>query len=218
MDVLGKTQSQKTFYFDKVPIRAEIVEQVHPRREVYRLKLERNQDLHGLPIVVILKKIKNEWEDEFQQEIKAYEELKSLQGLVIPTFFGQGTFDDCPVLILSEVAGRTLLDVSRRASDISTDELRYQLEKAMKALHSYGAEYLNQRLDDFFLCDTGAIMVVDLEQVEFPLALEDWKDSVNYGGVGFLLYLFNDIREWKSRPSPGDFQLAESNTLRDSAY
>lgn len=38
-------------------------------------------------------------------------------------------------------------------------------------------------------------MVVDLEQVRFPLDIKDWKNSVNYGGVDSLLYLFNDIRE-----------------------
>ncbi|CAI7629906.1 unnamed protein product [Penicillium discolor] len=203
MDSLSeKTQLQSSFYFGGTPIRAEIVERLHPSREVYRLKLEIHQDLHGLPRVVILKKRKNGWEDEFQQEIKVYEKLKSLQGFVIPNLFGQGTFDNCPVLILSEVAGRTLLNIARDPSDVPMEKLRYELENAMEALHSHGAKYLDQRLDNFLLCDTGAFMIVDLEQVEFPSDLKDWKHSINYGGVGSLLYLFNAIR--KNRPSLGN--------------
>lgn len=82
------------------------------------------------------------------------------------------------------------------------EKLRYELENAMEALHSHGAKYLDQRLDNFLLCDTGVIMIVDLEQVEFPSDLKDWKHSINYGGVGSLLYLFNAIR--KNRPSLGN--------------
>jgi hypothetical protein len=70
----------------------------------------------------------------------------------------------------------------------------------MKLIHSHGAEYLDQRLDNFILCDTGEVMVVDLEQVDFPLNYEDsWEHSINHGGVGSLLYLFNETRENKKR-------------------
>ena len=195
------------FYFNTVPIRAETVQKLDPRREVYRLKLEPCQEIHGLPTVVIIKKMKDDWHDEFEQEIEAYERLKCLQGLVIPMSFGQGTFNDSPVIILSEVVGKTLHDLAHSELPISLEKLRHQLEKAMKLLHSHGVEYRDQRLDNFFLCDTGEVMIVDLEQVRFPLDLEDWEDSVNYGGVGSLLYLFNDIRERKSRITQGNFLL-----------
>ncbi|KKK12000.1 hypothetical protein P175DRAFT_0504367 [Aspergillus ochraceoroseus IBT 24754] len=168
-----------------VPIRVETVQPLDPRREVYRLNLETCQELHGLPTVVIIKKMKDDWHDEFKQEIHAYERLKPLQGSVIPVFFGQATFNDSPVLVLSEVVGKTLQDLAHSGLPISLKELQRKLEKAMRLLHAYGAEYLDQRLDNFFLCDgTGEVMVVDLEQVEFPGDLEDWKHSVNYGGGG----------------------------------
>ena len=209
---------QKELFFDTVPIRAETIQHLDPRRQVYRLNLETCQDLHGLPTVVIIKKMKEDWHEEFKQEIEAYERLKSLQGRVIPIFFGQGTFNDSPVIILSEVIGRTLHELahSRLPIPISLKELQRQLEKAMNLLHSHGAEYLDQRLDNFFLCDTGEIMIVDLEQVKFPLDLEDWKHSINYGGVGSLLYLFNDIRERKSQIIRRKFWLEEPCPLSGS--
>lgn len=48
----------KVFYFDTVPIRAETVQNLDPRHEVYRLNLDTCQELHGLPTVVIIKKKK----------------------------------------------------------------------------------------------------------------------------------------------------------------
>jgi serine/threonine protein kinase len=208
----------KVFYFNTVPIRAETVQNLDRRREVYRLNLDICQELHGLPTVVIIKKMKDGWHDEFEQEKEAYERLKSLQGSVIPTFFGQGTFNGSPVIIISEVVGKILHDLTHSRVPISSDELQRPLEKAMCLLHSCGAEYLDQRLDNFFLCDTGEVMIVDLEQVRFPLDLEDWKHSVNYGGVGSLLYLFNDIRERKSRITRDNFLLGEPYILSGSLY
>ncbi|KAJ5555692.1 hypothetical protein N7535_008126 [Penicillium sp. DV-2018c] len=209
MDPVLEGRQPQVFYFNTVPIRAETVQTLDPRREVYRLNLDTCQDLHGLPTVVIVKKMKDNWHDEFEQEKEAYERLKSLQGSVIPTFFGSGTFNGSPIIIISEVVGKTLHDLAHSGVPVSLDELRRLLEKAMWLLHSCGAEYWDQRLDNFFLCDTGEIMIVDLEQVRFPTDLEDWKDSVNHGGVGSLLYLFSDIRERKSRIIPDNFLLGK---------
>ena len=208
----------KVFYFNTVPIRAETVQNLDPRREVYRLNLDTCQDLHGLPNVVIIKKMKNDWHDEFEQEKEAYERLKSLQGSVIPTFFGQGTFNGSPIIIISEVVGKTLHELAHNKAPISLDELQCLLEHAMWLLHSCGAEYLDQRLDNFFLCDASKVMIVDLEQVRFPLDLEDWEDSVNYGGVGSLLYLFNEIRERKSQITWDAFVLGSTYISSGSLY
>lgn len=163
--------------------------------------------------------MKDGWHDEFEQEMQAYERLQSLQGLIIPTFFGQGTFNNSPAIILSKVVGKTPHDLAQSRLSLSLEDLRRQLEKSMKLLHSHGAEYLDQRLDNFILCDTSEVMIVDLEQVRFPLDLEeDWEDSINYGGVGSLLYLFHDLRERKNRIIQGSFLLTGSYFMSDSLY
>lgn len=178
----------------------ESCQKLDPRREVYRLNLEKCQDLHGLPTTIVVKKMKEDWEDEFEQEIQIYDRLKDLQGIAIPVFFGRGTFNYYPVIILSEIIGRTLKDIAHSNLTICQKELRRQLEKPINLLYSCGAEYLDERLDNFFLCDAGGIMIVDLEQIEFPVDVGDrFKESINFGGVGSILYLFNKIRERKAQ-------------------
>ncbi|CAG8112601.1 unnamed protein product [Penicillium salamii] len=199
MDSNCEEVERQVLYFKAVPVRVESAQRLDPRREVYRLNLETCQDLHGLPTVVVVKKVKEDWHDEFQQEIENYERLKSLKGSVIPTFFGQATFNDVPAIIISEVVGTTLRDIAYIDLQISSDELRHKLEIAMESIHSLGAECLDQRLDNFILCKTEEIVIVDMEQLDFPPDLEVFKESVNYGGVGSLLYLFNDTRERKNQ-------------------
>ena len=121
----------KVFYFNTIPIRVETVQNLDPRRAVYRLILDTCQELHGLPTVVIVKKMKDGWHDEFEQEKEAYERLKSLQGSVIPTFFGEGTFNGSPIIIISEVVGKTLHDLAHRRVPISLSELQCLLENAI---------------------------------------------------------------------------------------
>ena len=186
-------------YFNAVPIRAESVQKLSPRRQVYRFILDPCQELHGLPKVVIVKGMKEGWHDEFEEEKKNHERFKSLQGSVIPVFFGEGTFNDGPIIILSEVVGKTLYELSFSKVAISLDELRVRLENALESIHLLGAEYLDQQLSNFILCDTGEIMIVDFEQIDFPPDLEVFRRSVNYGGVGTLLYYFSDTRERISR-------------------
>lgn len=88
----------------------------------------------------------------------------------------------------------------------------------MWLLHSPGAEYLDQQLHNFFLCGTGEVMIVDLEQVRFPLDLEDWEYSVNYGDVGSLLYIFDVTRKRKSRMIRDNSLLGEPYILGGSLY
>lgn len=194
-------------YFNAIPIRAESVQKLSPKRQVYRFVLDPCQELHGLPTVVIVKGMKEGWHDEFEEEKKNYERFKSLQGSVIPVFFGEGTFNDGPIIILSEVVGKTLyeLSFSKAAILLSLDELRVRLENALESIHLLGAEYLDQQLSNFILCDTGEIMIVDFEQIDFPPDLEVFRESVNYGGVGTLLYLFNVTRENNSRLAHDNF-------------
>lgn len=125
--------------------------------------------------------MKDNWHDKFDQEKETYERFKSLQGSVVPTFLGEGTFTGSPIIIISEVVGKTLHDLAHRMVPVSLYELRNLLEKALWQVHSCGAEYLDQRLDNFFLYDTGEVMIVDLEQVTFPrdLQVDDWMESVN---------------------------------------
>lgn len=56
------------------------------------------------------------------------------------------------------------------------EDLRRQLERPVRLPHSRGAEYLDQRLDNFSLCGDG-VVVVDLEQVVFFRSI--WRRNLN---------------------------------------
>ncbi|KAK1763233.1 hypothetical protein QBC33DRAFT_598781 [Phialemonium atrogriseum] len=61
-----------------------------------------------LPGTVIIKKLKAEWEEEFDTEIRMYNKLKLIQGQVVPVFYGEIRADGTGALFLSDVGGKHL--------------------------------------------------------------------------------------------------------------
>ena len=149
----GQDHKHQTFYLDGHPIMATKVEQLDPGREtLYRLELNLDSFRHTIPATatVIVKQQKDEWEEEFRSEIKAYDRLKELQGRVIPHFFGHGSFDGIPALILSEVTGTNLYDLARdKECKVQEETLESQLDAVFNALSEYGPVYWDQKLDKF---------------------------------------------------------------------
>lgn len=89
--------------------RNKLLNQLRPT--VHRLELE--EPRHGLPEIVVIKQEKRERSNEFREEINAYNRLQQLQGNAIPIIFGQGSFNEYPALILSEVEGITLRELAK---------------------------------------------------------------------------------------------------------
>jgi hypothetical protein len=58
-----------------------------------------------LPEKIVLKKQKSGWEDELDTEKATYEKLRCLQGLVIPTCYGQLQYEGSRALVLSDIGG-----------------------------------------------------------------------------------------------------------------
>ncbi len=58
-----------------------------------------------LPDVVVVKKLKPDWDDEFKTEKYMYKKLEPLQGHMIPIYYGEGQCEGTRALILSEVRG-----------------------------------------------------------------------------------------------------------------
>ena len=100
-----------------------------------------------LPKSVIAKLEKNEGFRAFQKEINAYNTLQSLQGTVIPTFFGQGFFCGRRALFLSDVDGRTLYEAAQ--ADIDEKKIETHLEEALYALWECKAEYNDVNPDNY---------------------------------------------------------------------
>jgi hypothetical protein len=136
--------------------------------------------------------------------------MKDLQGKFIPKLFGRGDFDGVPALILSEIVGITLHDLARSKQSVNEKTLKSQLEAAFKSISAYGAIYRDQKLDNFLFCDSGdcnngKVMVVDLEEVQFPATFRSWELDVNQEGARSLINDFRDVWHPDREDSPVRF-------------
>jgi beta-galactosidase GanA len=153
---------------------------------------------------VIVKQQKKGWEGEFQQEIQAYEKLVSLQGTIIPIFFGQGSFNNHDALVISEVNGITLHDLANENLGVQHEALEKHLKSALSAFDDHGV-YWDAKLDNFMFCagvnpEQSKVMIVDLEQVECPRSLEPWLVNINSRSAPDLLSNFK-YRQNPNRPT-----------------
>ncbi|KAE8371928.1 hypothetical protein BDV26DRAFT_286366 [Aspergillus bertholletiae] len=200
------------------------VEQLDPCRTVYRLKLEPGSYRHTIPTTatsVIVKQQKEGWEEEFEDEVTAYNKLNALQGKVIPYFYGQGYFDGLPALILSDINGNHL-HILARSNDKVPEDLEAQLRKVFNELSKFGALYTDQKLDTFLLCvekdrKSSKVMVVDLEQVEFPDQLRSWHKFTNQEGPRSLMEDFKYTRNPRRQSSPLDFWISGNDNSASTA-
>ncbi|CAG8391123.1 unnamed protein product [Penicillium salamii] len=165
------------------------VKRLDQDRTVYRLEI---QPVDGLPSTVIVKQQKERWSDEFEKKGACYEKLKDLQGDKIPLFFGQGYFDGIRALVFSKVVGTILLDLARSEKPVDEIKMKEHLAVVFQVLAAREALYWDQKLDNFFYCDDGTldaskVMVIDLEQVEFPTKFYSWQPSVNKEGPRALM-------------------------------
>jgi RIO-like serine/threonine protein kinase len=129
-----------------------------------------------LPNRLVLKQQK-EGEEEmimaelFDTKLKAYDRLKPLQGVVIPTCFGQLYYNGKRALIVEYLEGVFLS--SPEGATLRLEELSTLLQPCYQALHAFGVHHDDPSLSNFLLVDDGKIMVLDLESAVFDLSTDD---------------------------------------------
>ncbi len=116
--------------------------------------------VYFLPDVVILKKLKPDWDDEFQNEINMYERLGSLQGQLIPIYYGEARCEGTRALILSEVLG--VNSIEQKNPPLNWREFHRRLKVACEELARYGVVMDDHNISNVFLVDD-RVMFVDLE-------------------------------------------------------
>ncbi|KAJ6013426.1 hypothetical protein N7540_008017 [Penicillium herquei] len=115
----------QTAVLDNRPLAVIAVEPVNKYHDtVRRLRLAEPD----LPECIIVKQKKEGWDEEFQNEIYTYSRLKKLQGNLIRTFLGQGFFDDCPAIFITNIEGMTLLQLATK-SNVTEETLEFNLPK-----------------------------------------------------------------------------------------
>lgn len=126
-----------------------------------------------LPDDVILKKQKNGWEEEFENERAAYDKLRCLQGHVIPVLFGQVNYNGVRALILSDIGGASMAEAGGALLEdgeiLNETDLQIMLYEALGAMAACGISHDDIKLDNFRRVERAgkrAIMVIDLERVD----------------------------------------------------
>lgn len=116
----------------------------------------------NLPSLLILKKQKEGWEEEFDTEKAAYGRLQALQGTVIPQFLGQVQCDKTRGMLLSDIGGVCL--AAPEGSLLEVANFRRMLHEALTTFAPFRILPEDVKLANFHY--TGdKVMVVDLEMV-----------------------------------------------------
>ncbi|KAH8656434.1 hypothetical protein BGZ61DRAFT_540888 [Ilyonectria robusta] len=118
-----------------------------------------------LPDRVVLKTAKPGWLEEFDNEKHMYERLQSLQGRVIPKFYGEAESEGGRTLILSEVVG--ILPWEQQRPPLEPEKFKKLVDIAFHELNVFGLGYEDIKLDNFILVQDH-IVLVDLESVYEP--------------------------------------------------
>lgn len=117
-----------------------------------------------LPPRIVLKKIKPEWDDEFNNEVCMYKRLRPVQGHLVPICYGLAWCDGKRALVLSEIDG-VLPFEQPLESPVDAAEFCRRLRVAYTELGTFGLMYGDPKLDNYLLVDD-RIVLVDLESVE----------------------------------------------------
>ncbi|KAF5692053.1 hypothetical protein FDENT_3073 [Fusarium denticulatum] len=127
-----------------------------------------------LPDKIVLKRQKENWEEEFDHEIIAYNKMRPIQGLTIPKLYGMIQYANTRALILSDIGGSSLSTPDGVVLD--EQDIEPLLYQALTSLNEYGVCHDDTKLDNFHLvADEGKdkIMIVDLESADFDQTQEE---------------------------------------------
>lgn len=124
----------------------------------------RRPDL-ALPPNIILKKRKEGWDEEFENEKDMYTKLKPVQGRWVPICYGEVHCDDnLPALVLSDIGGFALY--TPEAAYIAKNKFEEMFRQVFEAIGRLGIIHSDIKLDNYHLVDSNRIMVVDIEAAE----------------------------------------------------
>jgi tRNA A-37 threonylcarbamoyl transferase component Bud32 len=131
-------------------------------------------------------------EEMFDTEVKVYERLNPLQGVVVPRCYGCLRYNGSRALILQHLGGVSL--VSPEAATLRLDELADLLQPCYQALHAFGVHYDDPQLANFQVVDA-KIMVLDFEQVMLDRSADD-NAFFTMTGIRHLAQLYREMQVW----------------------
>jgi hypothetical protein len=122
--------------------------------------------------------------DGYEREKKAYFKLRRLQGSFIAHYYGEVFCGDIPAIIMSEEAGKELLEFSM--TKMETEQVLTAIKAAYEAFAEAGVIHGDPELHNF-LWDGKRLIVIDFNGAEF------------YTGEKGKMYSDGDYREVERR-------------------
>ncbi|KAF4423770.1 hypothetical protein F53441_14246 [Fusarium austroafricanum] len=127
-----------------------------------------------LPDRIVLKSQKPDWEEEFDNELLAYNKLQPVQGITVPKLYGMVQHENTRALILSDIGGHCV--ATPKGAVLDEEDMRPLIYQAFKSINEFGVSHEDTKLDNFHLVmDEGKdkIMIVDLESADYEQTEED---------------------------------------------
>ncbi|KAM3428229.1 hypothetical protein MY4824_008969 [Beauveria thailandica] len=144
----------------------------------------------SLPTTIVVKKLKPNSDNEFTNELRMYEKLKSLQGKQIPVCYGEAYCDGTRALVLEDVGGVSLYHRSALV-EMSEEQIAQMILASYLPMIGLNLAYDDWKLDNFHLVD-GRIVFLDLEYV-YELDY-DPEQAIQLGQAA-ILERWNQFRE-----------------------
>lgn len=146
----------------------------------------------------MVKKLKPDWDKEFNREQQCYKRLQPLQGTRVPVYYGEAVCDGTRAHVLSDVGGLTLFDANGLDYKI-VDKL---LKEAYDDLHTSGVTHDDVKLENYMLVGN-KIMIVDFEMGLFAEELaqpggrvvEEALATCKRCNIGDLIYIYRERQE-----------------------
>lgn len=152
-----------------------------------------------LPTNVVLKTERQGKEEEhgdpdelMDTEIRAYEQLKPVQGVVVPVYYGEVRWNGFRSIIVQDVGGASLREPEGILLEF--DEFARLLEECYLAIISFGVNLEDSQLGNFILVG-GKVMAVDLEMVSFYRTEDEMKQFM-YMDISDLARRYQDRRQY----------------------
>ncbi|KAM3428227.1 hypothetical protein MY4824_008967 [Beauveria thailandica] len=157
----------------------------------------------SLPTTIVVKKLKPNSDNEFTNELRMYEKLKSLQGKQIPVCYGEAYCDGTRALVLEDVGGVSLYHRSALV-EMSEEQIAQMILASYLPMIGLNLAYDDWKLDNFHLVD-GRIVFLDLEYV-YELDY-DPEQAIQLGQAA-ILERWNQFRE--QYEEYGEIEIIES--------
>ncbi|KAL2163216.1 hypothetical protein VTH06DRAFT_5272 [Thermothelomyces fergusii] len=154
-----------------------------------------------LPSRVVLKAEKegNEWKDcsaqLFDNEVRAYNRVKPLQGTVVPKCYGVARYNGRRALVLERLGGVSL--ASPQGATLTLDELAALMQPCHRAIHAFRIHHSDPHPSNYQLVD-GRLMILDLEIIEWDRPDEDNIKSM-LSNIYDLAYRYKSLQRFYYR-------------------